>query len=96
MADLKSRLESNRALYMRGSRQQLVELIKKYNPNIIAGGIVRTLELLIITEKIAGEHGIEIDDAMIAKFAQQNGEQLDKEVNRALLFFISSIVSQEG
>ena len=81
---------------MRGSRQQLVELIKKYNPNIIAGGIVKVLELLIITEKIAGEHGIEIDDAMIAEFAHQKGEQLDKEVNRALLSFISSIVSQEG
>lgn len=89
------RLESNRALYMRGSRQQLVELIRKYDPRLIAGAIIDTLELQIAIEDIASAQGVEINDAIIAEFSEREHERLDKEVNRALISFIASIVSQE-
>ena len=96
MGDPIDRLESARALYMRGSRQQLVEIIRKYNPQIITGAIARALELQIIAEEIALEKGIDIDEAAIAEYTNRNREKLSKDVELALTSFISSIVSQEG
>lgn len=96
MDDFLKRLDSNRALYMKGARQQLAEIVKTYNPQIITGAITRALELQVITEEIALERGVDIDENAVAEYASRNREKLSKDVDRALTVFISSIVSQEG
>ncbi|MDP8239982.1 MAG: hypothetical protein P9X24_12900 [Candidatus Hatepunaea meridiana] len=96
MADQLSRLEQNRTLYMRGSRQQLMEIISKSNLPLVVGSITKAIKLQIITEEIAREQGVEINDEAIAEYAERNWETLEKEVERSLSSFIRSLVSQEG
>ncbi len=96
MADKLSRLEQDRALFMRGNRQQLVELIKQANPHLVAKAISSAIEMQIVTEEIAREKGIEINDGTIGEYKSSNGEFLEKQVNLAVNSLICSIVSQEG
>jgi len=96
LADQLSRLEQNRTLYMRGSRQQLMEIISKSNLPLVVGSITKAIKLQIITEEIAREQGVEINDEAIAEYAERNWETLEKEVERSLSSFIRSLVSQEG
>lgn len=96
MGDLLKRLDNDRALYMRGPRQQLAEIVKAYSPQTITGAITKALELQVITEEIALERGVDIDENAVAEYAARNREKLSKDVERALTAFIGSIVSQEG
>ncbi len=96
MGDKLSRLERDRALFQRGNRQQLLHLITKGNPKLVGGAITRALELQVVTEEIARERGVEIDEDAIAEYIDRHREYVAKEVNRALNAFICSIVSQEG
>jgi len=96
LGDHLSHLEASKAMFVRGSRQQLAELIGRYDPRIITQLIARSLELQIVTEDIASEHGLKIDDEMIAEYSEREAEKINKSVERALIKFISTIVSQEG
>jgi hypothetical protein len=94
--DSLNRLEASKAMFVRGSRQQLTDLIGHYDPRIITKLIERSIELQIVTEDIALEHGLEINDEIIAEYSERNRENINKSVERALMKFISTIVSQEG
>ena len=96
MGDSIDRLEASRAMFARGSRQQLAELIERYDSRIITKLITRSLELQIVTEDIAAERGLAVTDEMIAEYSETNREKVNKSVERALMKFISSIVSHEG
>lgn len=96
MADQLSRVEQDRALFMKGNRQQLVELIKQANPQLVAAAISTVIEMQIVTEEIAREKGLDIDEEAMADYAQRNREFLTKQVNLAVNSFICDIVSKEG
>jgi len=96
VVDKLKRLEQDRALFMQGSRQQLYKLVAHGNPKLVTGAITRAIEIQIATEEIAREQGVSIDEARIAKYAEENREHLEKEVDRAVNAFIMSVVSQEG
>ncbi|MCF7811025.1 hypothetical protein K9N50_08550 [bacterium] len=90
------RLKASRAMFARGSRQQLAELIGRYDPRIIVKLIERSIELQIVTEDIALLNGLKISDEMMTEYSERNRENINKSVDRALMKFISSIVSHEG
>lgn len=96
MGDKLRRLEMDRALFARGNRQQLVDLIEGCNPNLVAGAITRALELQVVTDEIARERGVEIDDAAVADYCDRRREYLNRQLDRSINTFICSIVSQEG
>lgn len=90
------RIQRDRALFIRGNRQQLMDLIGQANPNLIAGAIARALELQIATEELARERGVDIGDEALAEFSHKHREFLNEQLDRAVNAFICSIVSQEG
>ena len=96
MGDKLSRIERDRALYASGNRQQLIHLITNGNPQLVGGAIARALELQVVTEEIARERGVKIDEDAITGYIDGHREYVAKEVDRALNAFIYSIVSQEG
>lgn len=96
MGDQVNRLEADRSLYATGNRKQLIDLLKHANPFVVAGAIAKVLELQLVTEELANDQGLQIDDSSIEKYAIQNRERINKQLDLAINSFICSIVSQEG
>ncbi len=96
MADNISRIEQDRALFEKTSRDHLAETIANANPNLVVGVIAKALELQIVTEEIARNNGIDITEDMIAEYSYSNQEYINEQLERSLSSFICSIVSQEG
>lgn len=91
-----SRIERDRALFERSVKDQLAGTISQANPRLVAGAVVKAVELQIVTEEIAREKGFEIDEEVLAEYVDQHREFVAREVDKALSAFICAIVSQEG
>lgn len=96
MGDKLDRLNRDRLLFQPNARRKLVDTIGSANPEIVARVIVKALELQIITEDFARENGLELDPVKIAEFRKNNSDDIDDQLERAIIGFIGSIVSHEG
>ncbi|MFH0765678.1 MAG: DUF2018 family protein [Calditrichota bacterium] len=96
MGDNLDRIERDRALFERTPADQLFYLLKQGDHRIVAKALAKALELQIVTEEIAREAGVDINDDRIAEYIDAHRAHITEQVERSITAFICSIVSQEG
>ncbi len=77
-------------------QQKLIHVLKESSPEVVGKIIRRVLEELVITERIAREKGVDIDDHDRRKIVEKEYPDIQEEVDRAMGGFIGSILSREG
>ncbi|MFH1863051.1 MAG: hypothetical protein ABH878_09615 [bacterium] len=75
---------------------KLEQVLSIAPPQRTALVIRRVVENLILTERIALQQGVEINEAAKKELIQREYNDVQQEVDRALGGFIGSIVSAEG
>jgi len=96
MGDWVDRVESDRALFQPGTREQLANVLARADRRLLTKVIVKLIELQLVTEEVARENGIDINGQRLAEYIDKNRSYVNDQVDRAITSFISSIVSQEG
>lgn len=96
MGDLVERTDRDRALFERGVRDQLLDLLSNGDRRLLTGAVTRLIELQVATEEAARNAGIEINENTLVQYISDNREYFDMQVDRAITSFIGSVVSQEG
>lgn len=96
MADHVDRLERDRALFSNNGRRQLMDSLSHADPRAVADTIAKAIELQVVTEELARDHGIDIDEDVVRDYLSKNRQYIDQQVERAITGFICSIVSREG
>ena len=96
MADKLNRADLNDALFGRGNRQQLVELVSSANPHLVAGVITKALEMQILAEEFAHFRIPDMSDEELNDFYEQHRSLIAEQLDRAINAFICAIVSQES
>ncbi len=96
MGDQLDRLERDRALFDDAPRQRMSQVIAHANPVIVAGVVIKALEMQVLAEEFARAQGIEPDDEALARFQKRHHKELSEQLDRAMTLFIGAVVSQEG
>jgi|GEM_PF-2646615 len=96
MADNIDRLELDKALFASRPVDHLTDIIRSADPRLVAGGIVRMLQLAIVAEDIAAERGVTVTPDDIASYTATHYPELASALEKQITQFICSMVSQEG
>ncbi len=96
MGNLVDRVEEDRRLYEKTIKDQLYDLVESGNSKHITNAIVKVIQLQVVTEEIAKEQGVDIDQSMFGQFVEKNPEYVSEQVDRAITKFIGAVYSQES